>query len=910
MHEPGPTAAVPALGPKRADAPVELLNARDGDGRLAFLARASMTLGSVLDSLRTIENLARLAVPDLADICFIDLAAPQDGLLRTAAVSSNPAIEPRLRRLTGRQIQEAEWPEHRAFITGQAQVGSFGPDDPLPWPEHSDEGSLLQALGVRSFLILPLRSRDQTLGVVSLLSIRRRAYAAEEFATAAEFVRRGSVALDNALLYESALQARSAAEAAQEQYQLLVNGLRESEDKYRTLFEESRDAIYITRLDGRFIDVNPAALDLFGFSRAELLRLNARDLYADPQERARFQADIERDGSVREFELALRSKSGERVDCLLTSMVRRGPNGEVAGYQGIIHDITERKRAERRLMESEHFTRTIISSVRQGIIVFDADLRYQVWNRFMEELTGLPATTVLGRHALEPLPNLRDQGNEELLRRALNGETIRAPDTSFNLPETGRTGWVSIVFSPHVSPDGAVMGVVGIIHDITERKRAEDQLIHNAFHDALTGLPNRALFVDRLERLLRHGVRHPDYMFGVAFLDLDRFKVVNDSLGHLIGDELLVAIARRLEACVRQGDTVARLGGDEFALLLDDVSDISDATRVAERILAEMNVPFHIAGHDVFTNGSIGIALSTTGYERPEDILRDADTAMYRAKLQGRSRYEVFDRNMHERAVQTLQLETDLRRAIERGEFLLHYQPIVALTDGRISGVEALIRWQHPRRGMVAPDDFIPLAEETGLIISIGWWVLEQACHQMKQWLDAFPHMHGMNMSVNMSTKQFMQADLLERVDAALSRTGLPPHALKLEITESAVVQHEEAVTSSLAALRSRGIQLCIDDFGTGYSSLSYLHSFPVDTIKIDRSFISQIGSASNSRLVETIVTLSRNLGMDTVAEGVESAEQLAFLRTLKPQFAQGFYFSPAVSADEVRSMLQRNPVW
>ncbi|CAN5695430.1 hypothetical protein BH23GEM10_BH23GEM10_05750 [soil metagenome] len=878
---------------------------------MAFLARASMVLGTTLDSVATVENVARLAVPDLADICMIDVVTPGGGSRRAAVVHDDPEHEQRLRRLVGRSKLDPTSPQALALNSGQAQIGASEAGQMMPWPETGDEGRLMRAFSIRSYLVLPLRSRGQTLGVVSLLSSRRRSYAADEFATAGEFVRRASVALDNALLYESAIRARAAAETAQEQFQLLVNGLRESEDKYRTLFEESRDAIYITTADGRFVDVNPAALELFGYDRADLLRINASDLYVDPRDRQRFRDEIDQQGSVREFELALRSRSGDVLDCLLSSMVRRGPAGEFVGYQGIIHNITERKRAERQLIESEHFTRTIISSVRQGIIVYDRELRCQVWNGFMEELTGIAAGDAIGVHATDLLPQLREHGIDEILASVLTGETVQAPDIGLTLPDADVTRWVASVYSPHVSPDGEPMGVVGIVHDITERKQAEDQLVHNAFHDALTGLPNRALFIDRLERLLSHGRRHPDFIFGVAFLDLDRFKVVNDSLGHMTGDELLVSIARRLEGCLRLGDTVARLGGDEFAVLLADVAHVRDATRVAERILMELSLPFHLAGHEVFTTASIGIALSTTGYNQPDEILRDADTAMYRAKLEGRSRYEVFDRNMHDRAVRTLQIETDLRRALERGEFSLNYQPIVSLQDGRISGFEALIRWDHPLRGRVPHDDFIPLAEETGLILGIGWWVLEQACRQMTAWRARLPDAERLHMSVNLSTRQFMQQDLLEQVDSVLSRTGLPPQMLKLEITESAVVQHEEAVTAALVALRARGIQLCIDDFGTGYSSLRYLHSFPVDTLKIDRSFVGQIGfTGSNPRLVETIVALARNLGMQTVAEGVETAEQLAFLRKLGPEFAQGYFFSRAVTVDEIEELLLSQPVW
>jgi diguanylate cyclase (GGDEF)-like protein/PAS domain S-box-containing protein len=886
--------------------------ARQQEGRMAFLARASMVLGSTLDSVATIDNVARLAVPELADICILDVAEGQATPRRAAVVHADTGVEAQLRRLQG-QVLAPDSPQALALERGQAQIGRVEAGQPGPWVPGSAEEVLLTEAGVTSYLVLPLRSRGQTIGIISLLSAGRRSWAADDFVTSGEFARRAAVALDNALLYESAVRARAVAESAQEQFQLLVNGLRESEDRYRTLFEESRDAIYITRLDGKFVAVNPAMLDLFGYSRQEMLQLNARDLYARAGDRDEFRRVVDEHGSVREYELLLRTRTGELLDCLVSSMARRSATGEITGYQGILHDITERKKAEIRVMESEHFTRTIIASVQQGIIVYDRELRYQVWNRFMEELSGLPAERVLGTAPAEHFPQLGEQGIEALLQRALEGETVQSPDLQVAPPGGQRPVWTSCVFSPHVSRTGEIMGVVGIVHNITERKEAEAQLVHNAFHDTLTGLPNRALFLDRLERLLKHSMRNPEALFGVAFMDLDRFKVINDSLGHLRGDDLLVAIARRLERCVRQGDTVARLGGDEFAVLLDDVKDIRDATRVADRILSALSLPFDLAGHDVYTAASIGIALSTGGYEVPEDILRDADTAMYRAKLEGRCRYEVFDRNMHERAVRTLQVETDLRRALERREFQVQYQPIVDVAEGRIAGFEALIRWNHPVRGMVPPDEFIPLAEETGLIVPIGWWVLEESCQQMKAWLEAFPALQGLYVSVNLSSRQFTQPDLLQQVDAALSRSGLPPAALKLEITESVVMHNETAITESLAALRDRGVQLCIDDFGTGYSSLSYLHAFPVSTLKIDRSFVSQIGAAStlgNPRLVEAIVSLGRNMGMDTVAEGVETADQLRVLRELGALSAQGFYFSRPLDAAEATLLLRRDPIW
>jgi diguanylate cyclase (GGDEF)-like protein/PAS domain S-box-containing protein len=690
----------------------------------------------------------------------------------------------------------------------------------------------------------------------------------------------------------------------------LLQALRESEARYHSVFETSRDPIYITERDGRFIDVNASLLELFGYTREEFLSLNARVLYADPIDRLRFQREIEQHRAVRDFEVRLRVKDGSVRTCLISSSVRYAPDGTVVSYQGVIHDITRAKQAQEALERSEHFTRTIVSSVGEGIIVYDRDLRYQVWNKFMEELTGLPAGQVLGKKALDSFPNLRDAGVDRLLERALAGETVKATDTPYYIPQTGKSGWVAGMYSPHRTPDGTVIGVVGILHDVTDRKRAEQQLVYNAFHDALTGLPNRALFLDRLERVSTHSRRHAAGGYAVLFLDVDRFKVINDSLGHLIGDQLLVAVARRLQESMRDEDTVARFGGDEFAILIRDIADVSDATRVSERIRQQLHTPFTLEGNEIYATVSVGIALSSSGYERPEEVLRDADIAMYRAKLGGRARYEVFDRAMHRQAMGLLQLETDLRRGLERGEFLLHYQPIIALEAGALTGFEALVRWQHPTRGLLPPAEFIQVAEETGVIVPLGWWVLREACRQMTEW-----YAHGadpaLNISVNVSAQQFAQSDIIERIDEAIAATQIDPHRLKLEITESVMMQSAGAASTTFEDLRSRGIQLCIDDFGTGYSSLSYLHRFPIDTLKIDRSFINNLDEEGSSlELIETIVALSRILGLEAVAEGVETPEQLETVRRLGSSFAQGYLISVPLPADGVEQLIRDGRRW
>lgn len=442
---------------------------------------------------------------------------------------------------------------------------------------------------------------------------------------------------------------------------------------------------------------------------------------------------------------------------------------------------------------------------------------------------------------------------------------------------------------------------------------------HYAYYDALTGLPNRTSFLERLRQAIAQRQQDANYTFAVLFLDLDRFKVVNDSLGHPIGDRLLIAIARHLQQVLRDNDLVARLGGDEFAILLPNTRQLSDATHIADRIHASLTVPFQIDAQEIFTSVSIGIAFSAAGYQHPEEMLRDADIVMYHAKDRGRSRSEVFDGATHDRLVAKLRLEHDLRQTLQGFEerhcyleptanaFELYYQPLVELKTGRIDGFEALVRWNHPRLGIVSPEQFISIAEETGLIVSLDHWVLAEACRQLRVWRSQFPQHADLTMSVNLSGRQFSHSNAIAQIDRILERTGVEGKALKLEVTESALIDNADSATEMLLQLKARQIQLCMDDFGTGYSSLNYLHRFPLDTLKIDRSFIAQMDvEEKNLVIVQTIIALARNLGMNVIPEGVETVAQREKLENLGCKLGQGYLFSKPLNRDRASQLLQK----
>ena len=683
--------------------------------------------------------------------------------------------------------------------------------------------------------------------------------------------------------------------------------LQDSETRYRRLFEAARDGILLLDADtGKITDVNPFMMELLGYSREEFLGkdLSEIGLFKDLEASKAAFRELQEKGYIRYEDLPLETKEGVRCEVEFVSNVYQEAGQQV--IQCNVRDITVRKRAEEVQRESEERFHVLVEGVKDyAVFMLDADGRTTSWNTGVERVLGYDEEEFIGQQfscIFTPEDIASGEPEKKLQTAEAEGQ---ADQERWHVRKNGTRFWATGAVTPIQDEMKRLDGFAIVMHDNTERRMAEERSAHDAAHDSLTGLPNRAFFIDHLKRAIARSKRHPDYMFAVLFLDLDRFKNINDSLGHVIADQLLVEIGRKLEAALRPEDMVARFGGDEFVILLDDIKEFLDATRVATRIHVELASPFNIGGNEVFTSTSIGIALSVHGYDKPEDCLRDADTAMYRAKALGKARHEIFDKSMHDRAVTLLDLETDLRRAVERREFLVHYQPIVALETSRISGFEALLRWQHPARGLVFPTEFIPVAEETGLIVPIGQWILYEACRQTRIWQEQIVADKPLAVSVNLSSKQFLQPDLVEQINQMLLKTGFDPRSLKLEITESVVMENAGEATARIEQLRDLGVELYMDDFGTGYSSLSYLHRFPVDTLKIDRSFISWMGVRDeDSEIVRTIVELAHNLHMEVIAEGVETEEQVSYLKALQCEYGQGYYFSRPLDAESAGGLI------
>ncbi len=657
--------------------------------------------------------------------------------------------------------------------------------------------------------------------------------------------------------------------------------------------DRAADAVFWVAPDGRFFYANEAACSSLGMSRRELLAKSLADI-APSYSRELFAsliATVDAAGAVT-FETEHRHRSGELFPVEVTIN-----HLEYAGrefYCAFARDIAERKRVERAQRESEERFRALVQNATDLIAVLAADGTVRYESPSHQRVLGRaasaePATSMLALVHPDDRPQLEDA----LLHLAEHPEGL----VTLEYRSAHADGSWRVIESTgaNLLADPAVAGIVFNSRDVTDRRRAEEKLLHDAFHDELTGLPNRALFMDRLGQAMATARARPGEIAAVLFLDVDRFKIVNDSLGHPAGDELLVWIAATLTATVRPVDLIARVGGDEFTVLLAGSRDAADVVRIAERIQEQLATPLDLSGHEVFVTASIGIAIATAEHQHPADLLRDADTAMYRAKASGRACHVVFNRRMHRSVLARLQVEADLRRGIERGELRVLFQPFVAVRGGQVVGFEALVRWQHPQRGLLAPDDFLPVAEETGLIVPLGRLVMNEACRQVRE-LAVHAGDRPLTVSVNLSNRQFFQTDLFELVERALADSGLDPALLGLEITEGVIIRQAQLASSRFKRLKELGVKLYLDDFGKGYSSLNYLHRFPIDILKIDRSFVARIEeTASNVAIVEAIVHLAHQLHMEVVGEGVQTRGQLAKLAAIGCEYGQGHLFAPPI---------------
>jgi diguanylate cyclase (GGDEF)-like protein/PAS domain S-box-containing protein len=822
------------------------------------------------------------------------------------------------------------------------------------------------------------------------------------------------------------------------------DALRETEQRAQEVIETANDAFVGMDTDCLITRWNRRAETMFGWSRGEAVGRRLDDTIIPERYReahreaiARFVATGRGTIMGKTIEIQALHRRGHEIPVELT--VWPVSSGGDPSFNAFLRDITERKEAEDAIRRSRDFARLLISSSVDGVFAFDRDFRYTEWNQAMERISGVAESDALGKTAFEVFPLFKDTGEHELFEQALQGNTVTASDRLYVVPDTNGSDFYERRYSPLFDESGEVVGGLAIIHDITERKRAEeelraaneqltsvfdktfnnaligmalvgldgrilqvnpalceitgrsqedllatttqaithpddldteleflnrvcagellsyqfekrfqhadghevwtllvasvvtkasgeplhlihqiaditerkraeDRLTHQALHDALTGLPNRTLFLDRLRHAIARTSRWGAGLVAVMFIDFDRFKVINDSLGHDAGDAVLVAISERLQGALRPSDTVARFGGDEFVVLCEEVKTEQHVEEIARRIAGAVGEPLPLESGSTVLTASLGIALSTSPSDSPEVLLRDADAAMYRAKEGGRARYEVFDDSMRSRAVNRLEVENDLRAAVPRGELRLHYQPQVHLADGRIIGVEALTRWQHPTRGLLFPNDFISVAEESGLIIEVDRWALREGCRQLHEWMHDHGAMFPLALSVNASARSLAQLGYVDAVRDALSQCDVPPELIYLEITESVLMDMTGSTMKVLNSLRELGVRLAIDDFGTGYSSLSYLKRFAVDLLKVDQSFVEGIGhDADDSAIAATVINLAHNMRLSALAEGVEAPPQVEELKSLGCDLAQGYHFGPPQPPEALGELLQRS---
>lgn len=683
--------------------------------------------------------------------------------------------------------------------------------------------------------------------------------------------------------------------------------LRQSEMRYRELFENIGVATVMVDTDTQFIMVNREAVELSGYEK-EKLEHNMCFLELLPEtERTRLLRyhELRRSRPTEvpiSYESMILHKSGKLIPVFMNVSRIAGTDKTVA----TVIDLSELRQAKDSLNKQKAYFQQLFEGSAQAIAALDKSLKIVNVNQGFEKLFGYSDKDIHSRSLQEFIVPESHMDECATIQKAIQtGQMVRKESVRNN--KDGRQIPVAILSFP-IKIGDALEGFFFIYEDITERKEFENQLYRQAFFDGLTEIPNRILFMERLERAIERKKRHTAYSYAVMLLDLDRFKWVNDILGHLTGDELLRQVSRRFLSCIRSGDTVARLGGDEFAILIEDFDKQARVIEIAERMQEEAQRSFVIGKNDVHVSASIGIVLTTENYSTTEAILRDADIAMYRAKELGKARYQVFNHKLHDMVSKAMQLENELREAVTQKELLLYYQPIISVDDRTIRGFEALVRWYHPQKGLISPTVFIPVAEETGLIIELGEWVLREACSQMKHWQQSIAEMGDMTINVNLSAKQFMQQDLVSTIRQVLGETQLAATDLKIEITESVIMEGGTQTIGKLNELREIGVKLAIDDFGTGYSSLSSLHCFPITDLKIDRSFICNLEEDKEAKaIVKTIISLAHTLKLNIVAEGVETEGQFAILKKMQCDRAQGFLFSKPQPAGQIEDSLQRN---
>ena len=681
------------------------------------------------------------------------------------------------------------------------------------------------------------------------------------------------------------------------------HALEQSEHRFRDLTELSADWYWEQDAQFRFIDMSRGA-QAMGIPAQAFIGKRRWDFPWTNMTEADWAAHIatlERHEPFRDLQLRRRGANGESVIISVTGKPVFDANGTFTGYRGVGRNITQRKRTKRSLREIVERFRSLTELSSDWYWEMDADLRFTYVSEGIRKVRGIGPESLIGKRRWE---TDRVGGDEEM---AGHRATLEAhlPFRDFVLARStadGRVTYVSHSGKPIFDETGVFRGYRGVARDITARVHAEEELARMAHYDALTGLPNRVLLQGRLKRAMARADRGKT-LLAVIFLDLDQFKEINDSLGHAVGDTVLKETALRLESCLRATDTVARLGGDEFTILLEDVHTTEEISRVADKLLAAISESGEVSGHELHLSTSIGVTVYPIDDHDADTLLRNADLAMYHAKQEGRNNVQFFSPDMSERTEKRVDLLGRLRGAVARNELQLHYQPQVDVRSGGIIGVEALLRWNDPARGLVPPMQFIPLAEETGLIMAIGEWVLREACRQAKRWLDA--GLGPLTMAVNLSPRQFRQKNLVQMVAAILAETGLPPACLELEITESTMMHRAEEAAAGLRDLHALGVQISLDDFGTGYSSLAYLHRFPVHTLKVDQSFVRDIKSdRDDAAIVSTVISLARQLKLKSLAEGVETKEQLAFLRTRGCDSFQGYLFCHPKPAAEIEALL------